>query len=559
MGRTVDACGLETRGTGEGKTMSTGLKRFRWMGVVALPLLAACSVGPNYHPQQASIQVPEAWPVIPKEPTTPPVPPINPTVPTPPTTPPNTTPPKSTPPAPTTGVLPPDVTPVGPVEGVSITSANENLAEWWTVFNDPVLNKLVTDTLTTNLTLRAAELRVCEARATRGIVASALFPQINYDGSAETSRVPLNIPKRGLIGNTSNFFQHGLDATWELDFFGGTRRAIESAEANIDASIEDRRNIMVTLAGEVGLNYVSLRGFQKQLAIARDNVDSQQKNAELIKKKFQAGLSNKLDYANAVALMATTRASIPPLETAAQQAIYALAVLLGREPAALDAELNKDAPIPPPPPSIPAGLPSDLIRRRPDVRTAEARIHAATAEIGVAKADLFPKFSLTGNSGFQGQKQSALVTWAHRTYSFGPSVDWPIFAAGKIGCNIELQKWLEQEAKANYRQTVLSALQDVDSALFALAKEKDHRQALDDAVKSFKEVVTLSMKLYTDGNSDYLNVITAERSLYLAQDALAQSERDMSLDVVAVYKALGGGWCEPDVIEAVSVKSAVAK
>ncbi len=512
-------------------------KRIHVLSLWLLPVLAAgcASVGPNYRPIQT--QVPESWPGISTS--------INNSLG-------KTSMPATAPATSGTATVTVSTTAVSSPAASMCTSgmATENLTQWWTVFNDPILNQLITDAIACNLDLKQAQLRVYQARENRGIVQSSLFPQINATGDAQKARAAgAATGKPGFTRGTMNLFQHGLDAAWELDFFGGTRRAVESADASIEASIEDRRNVMVTVIAEVGASYISLRGFQKELVIAHDNVVAQSKSVDLTDKKFKAGISNALDVANARALVATTRAQIPVLETAAQQMTYTIAVLLGREPAALDEMLGKTAPIPAAPPTIPLGIPSELLCRRPDVRRAQAQVHAANAQIGVAKADLFPKFSLTGQFGMSGPKPSSLFNVARRFYNVGPSIDWPIFAGGRIGCNIELQKTLTQEAEIAFKQTVLTALQDVDNAVFAYAKEKEHFEALSDAVKAFQQVVNLSLKLYTDGSTDFLNVITAQRSLYQAQDDLAQSERNLSTDVVAVYKALGGGWDEPEIIE----------
>ncbi|MEI6235031.1 MAG: efflux transporter outer membrane subunit [Planctomycetota bacterium] len=505
------------------------------MGVFGLmTLLAGCSsVGPNYRPAQA--QVPVAWP---RSAATVAMPGTYATQFNPSTT------------AASGNVTTVSTTSVSsPSETICTTGTpSENLLQWWTVFNDPILNQLIDDALTCNLDLQQAQLRIYAARESKGIVEGKWFPQINGNAAALKERASGESSAKRPNG-TVNFFKHGLDAAWELDFFGGTRRAIESEGAKVEASIEDRRAVLVTVVSEVGANYISLRGYQKELAIARDNVDSQSKSLDLTDKKFKAGISNALDVANATALVAGTRAQIPQLETAAQNAIYTISVLLGKEPAALDELLSKPSPIPTPPNAIPLGLPSDLLCRRPDVRRAQALIHAATAQIGVAKSDFFPKFSLTGQFGLQGGKPSSLFNVARRFYNFGPTIDWPVFAGGRINCNYLLQQTLTEQATVAYRQTVLTALQEVDSSIFAFAKEKEHRDALSDAVKAYQQVVSLSLKLYTDGSTDFLNVITAQRSLYQAQDELAQSERNLSVNVVAVYKALGGGWDNADVID----------
>jgi NodT family efflux transporter outer membrane factor (OMF) lipoprotein len=216
--------------------------------------------------------------------------------------------------------------------------------------------------------------------------------------------------------------------------------------------------------------------------------------------------------------------------------------LLGSEPAALVKELAAEAPIPPAPPEVPVGLPSELLRRRPDIRRAEAQLHAATARIGVATADLFPKFSLTGSFGYAGNTMSSLTHWENRSWAVGPTVSWPIFAGGKIQANIEVQNAIEEQALLTYQKTVLTALKDVETALVAYAKEQEHRQALTEAVANNGKAVELSLMLYTAGRTDFLNVLTAQRSLYISEDALAQSVRDVSGNLIALYKALGGGW-----------------
>ena len=249
--------------------------------------------------------------------------------------------------------------------------------------------------------------------------------------------------------------------------------------------------------------------------------------------------------ANAEAQVATTRSQIPALEAAARQTIYALSLLLALDPSALVDELSNAAPVPLTPPEVPVGLPSDLLRRRPDIRRAEAQLHGATARIGLATADLFPKFSLTGSIGASSAKAPSLVSWDNRSYSFGPTVSWAVFHAGAIRANVKVQNELQTQALLNYEKTVLTALNDVESALVAYVKEQQHRQALAEAVSSNREAVTLATQLYTEGQTDFLNVLSAQRALYAAQDSLVQSERSVATDLVAVYKALGGGLENP--------------
>jgi NodT family efflux transporter outer membrane factor (OMF) lipoprotein len=334
----------------------------------------------------------------------------------------------------------------------------------------------------------------------------------------------------------------GLDAAWELDIFGGVRRNIEASTADMQAAMEDRRDVLVTLAAEVGTNYVNLRGSQQQIDIARKNLQAQRHTAEITRKRFKAGYVSALDVASAQAQVATTESQIPPLESASQSAIYSLSVLLGREPGALLPELSTETPIPPTPPEIPVGLPSDLIRRRPDVRRAEAQIHAATARIGVATADLFPKFSLTGSFGLSSTDLNTLMNWSSRAWSLGPSVSWPIFAGGRIWWNIQVQDALQEQALIAYEKTILTALQDVETALVAYAKELERHKLLSEAVKNNAKAMDLAMKRYIAGKTDFLSVLIFQNTLFQSEDALVQSTRNLNTDLIALYKALGGGW-----------------
>lgn len=428
------------------------------------------------------------------------------------------------------------------------TPAPVELVEWWRSFGDPVLTSLVERAIESNLDLRQAEARIRQARSSRGIAASGLWPEIDATGTFRRSGSGggSNSGSEGRVGaqggTASNLFQAGLDAAWELDIFGGTRRNVEATGADLQAAVEDRRDVLVSLVAEVGNNYLNLRGFQQQIAIARKNLDAQKHSAEISRKRFEAGYVGKLDVANAYAQVATTESQIPQLQSSAQGAIYNLGVLLGKEPTALGQELTSDTPIPSTPPEIPVGLPSDLMRRRPDIRRAEAQLHAATARIGVATADLFPKFSLTGSAGFSSTDINSLVNWSSRVWSYGPSVTWPIFAAGRIRWNIELQKAVKEQTLAAYEKAVLTALKDVETALVAYSKEQEHRKLLMEAVDNNRNAVDLSMKLYVGGRTDFLNVLTAQRALYVTEEALVISTRNLATELIALYKALGGGW-----------------
>jgi NodT family efflux transporter outer membrane factor (OMF) lipoprotein len=474
--------------------MSYGiLRKYAVVVVLCFSALAGCTVGPNYKPPQP--RVPASW--------------SGPTV--------------------AAGNQP-------------TTVAAEDIIHWWTTFGDQSLTSLVERAVNSNLDLKQAEARILQARAARGIVTAGLWPSAAATGSFTRSHSPATTTPGGSGGVNRNLYQAGLDAAWELDMFGGVRRDVEAANADVLAALEDRQGVLVTLAAEVALNYIDLRGFQQQIVIAQDNLKAQKHSAELTRKRFQGGFVGALDVANADAQVATTASQIPLLESSARQAIYNLSVLLGREPSALLEELSPTSIIPVAPPSVPVGVPSDLLRRRPDIRRAEAQIHSATARIGVATADLFPKVSLSGTGGLQGSQSNALTNWNNRFWSFGPSASWQVFDAGRIGSNIELQKALKEQSFIAYQQTVLTALQDVENALIASAKEQEHRNRLMEAVAASRKAVDLATQLYTEGQTDFLNVLAAQRSLYTSEDALVQSNRNVSTNLVALYKALGGGW-----------------
>jgi NodT family efflux transporter outer membrane factor (OMF) lipoprotein len=433
------------------------------------------------------------------------------------------------------------------------TTRPAEVAQWWSKFNDPQLNALVERAIESNLDLRQAEARIRQARANRGVVSGRYWPQVDAsgsytrvgDGGGGTSAVvgPGGVITQAGAGSSErSLWRAGLDASWELDVFGGVRRSVEAADADIRFAIEDLRDVQVTLTSEVALAYLDLRNFQRQIDIARDNLRAQEQSASLTRRRQLGGFVSSLDLAQAEAQVATTRAQIPLLEQNARQAMYAIAVLLGLEPATLIDELSLTAPTLAIPGEIPIGLPSDLLLRRPDIRRAEANLEAANARVGAATADLFPRFSLTGSFGSQADQFKGLGNWSNTSWSFGPGVSWPVFSAGSIRANIAAQDALHEQALIGYEQTVLIALQDVESALIAFEKEQERRMALRDAVTSNRRAVDLATRLYTQGQTDFLNVLTAQRSLFASEESLVQSDRTVAANLVALYKALGGGW-----------------
>jgi len=414
------------------------------------------------------------------------------------------------------------------------TDAATDVATWWENFNDPVLDSLVDRAIGQNYDLAIAASRLRQARAARTIASAQLWPQV--DSSASYDRAGT------LGGGSSSLFRAGLDAAWELDIFGGVRRSVEAANADITSAREDVRDVLVTLTSEVALNYLDLRGFQRQIVIARQNLGTQEGTADLVRRRREAGFIRQLDLTSAEAQVAATRSQIPRLEQSERQTIYNIALLLGVEPAVLVNELEQDAPIPVVPADVPIGLPSDLLRRRPDIRRAEANLHGATARVGVATADLFPRFSLTGAIGVAGTSLKSLGNVNNAPWSIGPSVSWPVFTAGSIRANIAVQTESQEQAAMFYEQSVLTALRDVESSLVAYAREQQRRVSLREAVDLNRERVQIAQKLYVGGETDSLNVLDAQRSLFAAEDALVQSDTTVATNLVSLYKALGGGW-----------------
>lgn len=435
--------------------------------------------------------------------------------------------------------------------GVDTRSAE--LTRWWTAFNDSLLNSLVQRAVQSNLDLRLAEARIREARAFRAVTAAGAWPTVDVSGSyahIRNSENALSLPSQGGVPSPTlsggdlehHLFKTGFDASWEIDLFGGVRRSVEAAEANIDASVEDRRAALMTLLGDVAKNYIDLRSFQRRLTVARANLKAQQEILDLTTVRFQVGLASDLDVARAEAQVNTTAAQIPVLESFLKQAAHRLAVLLGSEPGALAAELSTEAPIPALPPEVLVGLPSELLRRRPDIRRAERQLAAATAQIGAATADLFPKFSLTGAAGLQSFSASDWFSSGSRFWSVGPTIRWPIFDAGRIRANIEVRNAQQEQALRQYEKAILTALEEVENSLVNYAKEQARYRSLTGAVSANRRAVEMANELYLSGLQDFLNVLDAHRSLFTAENDLAQSEATMASNLVALYKALGGGW-----------------
>jgi NodT family efflux transporter outer membrane factor (OMF) lipoprotein len=439
--------------------------------------------------------------------------------------------------------------------------ASVDVTRWWEAFNDATLNSLVDRATRNNLDLRVATARIVEARAQRGVSGAGLWPEVDLGGRYthnRQSRNGIGIGNSGgatgaggsttsipLFSRESNLYQVGFDSTWELDVFGGIRRGIEAANADIQSAIENRRDVLVTLLGDVARNYVELRGAQRQLAITNDNLRAQQETLELTRQRFRAGLTSELDVVRAQAQVESTASQVPTLEAQVRQSIHQLGLLTGQPPGALSDELTPAQPLPisAPAPDVPVGLPSDLLRRRPDVRRAERNLAGATARVGEAVADYFPRFSLTGSYGLQSQKSQNLFNYKDSNYwSIGPSARWPILDWGRIRSNVAVQNARTEQALAQYQSAVLQSLKDVEDALISYDRERQRWVVLNNAVAANRRAVELSNELYSRGLIDFLSVLEAQRDLFASESQLVQSETAVSSNVVALYKALGGGW-----------------
>lgn len=433
-----------------------------------------------------------------------------------------------------------------------LTNRETALVAWWTNFDDPELDSLIQRAVGSNYDLRMADARLLEARAQREASFAGIWPTVNATGSYTRQRNSQNAFLNGALNTTknlpvavnleNNLYQAGFDASWQIDLFGGQRRALQAANANLAASYYDRADILVSLLAEVAGDYIQLRGLQDRLVILHSNIQSQHETVKVTRERYQGGVVSKLNVEQAAALLADLQSQLPPLETSLTQTTHQLAILLGQEPNALANELTPTAPIPPPPSVVPVGLPSDLLRQRPDVRRAERQLASSTALIGEQVAQLFPQFSLTGNAGLESVSASDWFTGGSKMWSVGPTLQWNIFDAGRIRANIRYQSAKQKEALYNYKKTVLMALQDVEDALVAYAKERNRYQSLNDEVKADQRSLDLANVLYQKGLTDFLNVLDAERSLYQAEDLRVQSQTALSENLVTVYKALGGGW-----------------
>ncbi len=472
-----------------------------------LPLLAAfaaCTVGPDYEPPDLTTTVPDQWHLA--------------------------------------------------VE-TEMTADTTDLEMWWLTFNDSLLTDLIRRAEFGNLDLQAAVGRVAEARAIRGVAKGGYWPDIGLGGAYSYQKLSENGLQGAqagqpgdegdlnpLLAEPFDSWVFGLDMSWEIDLFGRIRRTVEASDAQLQASVEDYRDVLVTLYAEVGSAYVDSRAFQTRLDFAQQNVESQRSSLELTRDRFNAGLTSALDVAQAEQNLAQTESTIPSLEIGLEVSLNRLAVLLGDAPGALHVELKAHAGLPRPDDKVAYGIPADLLRRRPDIRQSERLLASQTARIGIATADLYPTLSLGGTIGMEALDFEDLAEGSSLFWSLVPQISWPIFTGGKIQNRIRAEEARTQQALAAYEQTVLRALEEVQNALVAYGQEKQRRDRLLDAVRASQRAVDLVETQYVSGLTNFQNFLDAQRSLFRQQDELAQSAGQVVNNLITLNRSLGGGW-----------------
>jgi len=464
-------------------------------------------------------------------------------------------------------------------QGVLADQKSDPDPNWWRSFNDPILTELIEKGIKNNLDVQQAVVRVLEARQSIATARAAGLPTLS--GSASYQREQLGA--KGILesqgayndlntlanrlqpydatvpalstdivnGGTQalnqvsapvNLFQYGLDASWELDLFGRVRRSVEQAKAQAQAQSEALNDALIVLESEIVQSYVQLRGGQALKASQEENVKAAEENLALTERQQQNGLTTELDVDQARTQLDDTRRQLPAYDGQVQQAMNALSVLIGDAPGAVDEQLRENKPVPPIPTVVGVGVPSALARRRPDIRQAEATLHAATANVGVAVASFYPDISLTGNIGMRALDASYLTNWASHFYSAGPAVSLPIFSGGRLSAGLTLARAEQKEAALSYRATVLNALREVEDALVTYRVDRASRDLLQDTLDSAQLTWDLARSQYENGLTSFINVLTAQTTVLADRQALVQANVQLVTDIVSLYRALGGGW-----------------
>lgn len=459
----------------------------------------------------------------------------------------------------------PKLTPVA-----SMPAAEPIDPAWWSQFGDPQLTALVRMAYEQNPDVQLARLRLEQARYQVAIAMAAELPQLSVGGSylrqkssrfgtvnitGATASGAAGTSGTGVSSSTSrrfepfDIFQSGFNASWEIDLWGRIARSVEVAEASEQAIAETQRDVLLITIADIARNYILLRGIQAQARIAEDNLRIAEQSLNLTSQRAAGGMTTSLDVANASAQFRRIAAEVPLIRQREAVLINALSMLLGQGPNALRGQLETQRPVPPVPARVPVGLPSELVRRRPDVRRAEAELHAATANIGVAMAELYPSFQIGGSAGFQALQFGQLFNLAASTFSVGPSVTLPLFDGGRMKANVKLQEAHQREAAVAFQKTVIAAWHEVDNALTAYQSEQDRRDELVRAVRDSRRALSLARSRYEQGVADFLAVLDAQRILLGTEQQLQISTTNVSENLVVLYKALGGGW-EMDLPEA---------
>jgi NodT family efflux transporter outer membrane factor (OMF) lipoprotein len=417
-------------------------------------------------------------------------------------------------------------------------------AQWWTAFHDPALDYLVASAADENLTLKTAGCRILEARAERGVAAGNLFPQQqemsgSYSRNALGNGYPLNLFD---VGHYYNNTMAGFNAAWELDFWGRFRRAIEAADANLDAQCAGYNNVLVLLQAEVATNYIQMRAFEERLLLARKNVDLQKDTLRIISLRERVGLVTELDVQQATYNLGQTESMIPTLDAGRRRAQNRLCILMAKPPQTLEQIANRSISIPVPPQEIVVGIPAELLRRRPDVQQAERLAAVQSARIGIAEAEFYPHIAITGTIGVQAQDFSNLFNSQSLVGQIGPGFSWNLLNYGRIENNVRAQDAIFQQAVLTYRDTVLRANEEVENGIVSFLREQDRVASLTGSANAAARAVEIATRQYEKGTTDYQRLLDSERVLVQQQDTLAESRGLVGIHLVSVYKALGGGW-----------------
>jgi len=424
--------------------------------------------------------------------------------------------------------------------------SDTSLQTWWKIFDDPALNHLIEQARQSNLDLKIALSGIAASRARLGIVSGQELPSANALGSVSRFKHSDNgafkqmAPPNGFDGQ--NMFAVGVDAIWEIDVFGRIRRQVEAAGAEYEASIEDYRDVLVTLFGEVALAYVEIRACQRRIQCAEANAVIQRKMLDLTRARYNSGIASKLDTAQAMSNLANTEAAIPPFRIRLNSIINRLAVMVNVNAETLHEKLGKPRPIPLARENIGIGVPADLLRQRPDIRMAEKQLAAQTALIGAATADLYPRFAISGFFGLETGSFSEMGGGSSLAWGIKSPIKWNFFSGGKTRSKIAFHKEIAQQDLFKYKDTVLKAIEEVKNAIVAHSQEKIRRNWLLAAVAATREAVDLVIVQYETGLTDFNNVLVTQKSLFNQQDELVSSQANVVLDLIRIYKALGGGW-----------------